>query len=139
MTETVMPLHAEQAAFKRVRKTTGTVRVATATRLRDHVIEEMLAEDHASVLRVDIGVVIDTVPDVRQEGDTTIIPVVEEVVVVEKKLFLKQEIRITRSRTMQPYREVVTLREQTAEITRTSGDGTLDLTPTTGDGDQDGQ
>jgi hypothetical protein len=36
---------------------------------------------------------------VRQEGDTTIVPVVEEVLVVERRLMLKEEIRIKRVRT----------------------------------------
>ncbi len=34
----------------------------------------------------------------RQEGDTLILPVVEEVLVVEKRLMLREEIRITRKR-----------------------------------------
>jgi stress response protein YsnF len=41
---------------------------------------------------------VDKVPEVRTEGSTTIIPVIKEVAVVEKKLMLIEEIHITRQR-----------------------------------------
>jgi len=52
------------------------------------------------------------VPPISQEGDTTIIPVVEEIVVVERRLVLKEEVRIRRVRTKEQHQETVVLRER---------------------------
>jgi len=58
------------------------------------------------------------VPSISQEGDTTIIPVVEEIVVVERRLVLKEEIRVRRVSTKEQHQETVVLREQEAVTTR---------------------
>jgi hypothetical protein len=56
---------------------------------------------------------------VREEGDTTILPVVEEVVVFERRLILKEEVHIRRVQVAERYTKTVTTREQTAEINGT--------------------
>ena len=114
----VLPLYAEQVAIsKRVRKTR--VQVARTTRTREAVVEEDLAHEQVVVERVAIGRVVDAVPEVRQEGDVTILPVMEEIVVVERRLILKEEVHIRRVRTTERHVETVTLREQEAAVTRT--------------------
>lgn len=65
-----------------------------------------------------IGRIVDAVPHIREEGDTTIMPVVEEILVVERRLILKEEVRIRRIHVSNHHREMVTLREQEAVITR---------------------
>ena len=57
-------------------------------------------------------------PVTRVEGDTTIIPVVEEVLYTEKRLFLREEVRVTRRRTTEHFHDTVALRHQEAVITR---------------------
>lgn len=59
-------------------------------------------------------------PQIRFEGDTTIVPVVEEVAVVQKRLVLREEIRITKRRRERRERMQVPLRRERAEVTRTS-------------------
>jgi stress response protein YsnF len=54
----------------------------------------------------------------RVEGDTTIIPVVEEIVVVEKRLVLVEEVRIRQITTSEDVTVPVTLRRQTATVER---------------------
>ena len=61
---------------------------------------------------------IEVAPPISHEGDITIIPVVEEIVVVERRLVLKEEIRIRRVSTKEQHQETVVLREQEAVITR---------------------
>ena len=68
--------------------------------------------------RVPINRPIDAVPAIREEGDTTIMPVVEEILVVERRLILKEEIRMRRTKVSQPHRETVVVRDQEAVITR---------------------
>ena len=114
----IMPLHAEQVSVsKRVRKTQ--VRVARTTRTRDILVAEDVARHQVIVERVPIGRTVDAVPEVRQEGDVTIIPVVEEVVVVERRLVLKEEVHMRQVRTTERHVETVSLREQQATVTRT--------------------
>ena len=137
-TELVIPLHAEQVEVERVRRETGKVRVATKTETHEQLIEEVLSGVRARVVRVDIGTMVDVMPDVREEGDTTIIPVVEEVLVIEKRLMLKEEIRITRERTSSVHSQTVLLRKQHAVVTRTHGEQASIPAQPNMDGKQDG-
>ena len=45
--------------------------------------------------RVAIDQWVDEAPPIRNEGETLVVPVVEEVLVVEKRLRLREEIRLT--------------------------------------------
>jgi stress response protein YsnF len=90
------------------------------TRTRDHLIDEVLARTSVEVNRVPIGRLIDTMPAIKEEGDFTIVPIVEETLVVERRLMLKEELHIRRMQTTERYQQTVKLRYQTAEVTRTS-------------------
>jgi len=115
----VLRLFAEDAAVSRQVLETGRVRVAKVTRTRDHLIDELLAHTRFEVNRVPIGRLIDTMPPIKEDGDLTIVPTVEETVVVERRLMLKEEIHIRRVLTNERYQQTVKLRYQTAEVTRT--------------------
>jgi stress response protein YsnF len=52
----------------------------------------------------------------------TILSVVEEVVVVERRLVLKEEVHLRRVQTTERHVETVTLREQDITVTRTDID-----------------
>jgi stress response protein YsnF len=55
----------------------------------------------------------------RHEADGTyVLPVLEEVLVVERRLVLREEIRMRLVTTEAPVEEVVTLRRQRAEVER---------------------
>jgi uncharacterized protein (TIGR02271 family) len=114
----VVRLYAEDATVSRQTVETGRVRVAKVTRVRDHLVDELLARTNVEVERVPIGRVIDAMPTVKDEGDLLIVPVVEETVVVERRLVLKEELHIRRVQTKERYRDTVKLRYQTAEVTR---------------------
>ncbi len=57
----------------------------------------MFREEY-NIERVAVGKIVTDTPVQRQEGDTLILPVTEEVLVTEKRLLLREEIRITRRR-----------------------------------------
>jgi uncharacterized protein (TIGR02271 family) len=82
------------------------------------VVDLPLEKEEVEVERVAVGRVVETAPEIRREGDTLIVPLVEEVLVVEKRLVLREEVRVTtrRSQTRQPQR--VMLRSEEAEIER---------------------
>ena len=113
--EAVLPLYAEQIVVARHRLERK-VQVHLRTASRDHAVDELLTHERVEIERVPIGRQIDAVPADRQEGDTTIIPIVEEVVVVHRQLVLKEEVRMRRVRITEHHRETVSLREQEATV-----------------------
>jgi stress response protein YsnF len=115
--ELTIPLSAEEAEVTRRNTVTGRVTVSTVTKARDELIDELLTNEHAEIERVPIRQLVDAVPGIREEGDTTVIPVVEEVLIVERRLFLKEEVRVRRVKTMTRHQQTVALREQDAVIT----------------------
>jgi len=74
-------------------------RYEKATPERDVTVDEPLFTEDVTVERVPVNRLVDSAPQSRQDGDTTIIPVVEEVITVQKRLLLREEVRITRRRT----------------------------------------
>ena len=118
--EIILPLHVEEVSFSR-RKVERDVKVHIQTTRHDRVVDEPLVHEKIEIERVPIGRPVETAPPVREEGDTTIISVVEEVLVVERRLILKEEIRLHRVRTTEQHRELVTLRDQQVVIERREG------------------
>ena len=114
----VLELLEERAEVSRRIVAGQTVRVSTATHLHEQQVDEALARETVDIERVPIGRVVDAIPDVRQEGDVMIVPVMEEVLVLERRLVLKEEVRIRRVRTTEQHRETVQLRQQVATVTR---------------------
>ncbi len=55
-----------------------------------------LRSERVEVERVPLGRVVESAPPVREENGVTIIPVMEEVVVTETRLVLKEELHIRR-------------------------------------------
>jgi stress response protein YsnF len=127
-TEIVLPLHAEEVSVER-RKLVRDVRVHVHTVSHDHLIDEAVAHETVEIERVAIGRPVDAVPPVREEGDMTVVSIVEEVLVVERRLVLKEEIRVRRVRTTERHRETVSLREQKAVIERAEPGASLSVLP----------
>lgn len=97
---------------------TGRVRVATETDLVEETASVLLARDTVEVVRVPIDREVDEMPEMRTEGEVTIIPVVEEVLYVAKRLVLKEELHVRRQVTEEQVDVPVTLRKQRAVIER---------------------
>ena len=93
---------------------------------REVTLDERLFADEVAVERVPVNRIVDQMPETRQEGDVLIVPVVEEVLMVQKRLLLKEEVRIQRRRNevQQPRRIVLTDDE-----TRVIGSDGRDITP----------
>jgi uncharacterized protein (TIGR02271 family) len=116
--EMVLPLHAEEIAITKDQVVTGKVRVATVTREREARIDEFLTRQEVEIERKPIGKLVDRVPPVRQRGETIIVPVVEEVVTVVRRLVLKEELRIRRINKREKHKQRVTIRRQEVLIER---------------------
>ena len=116
--QTRIPLLAEEVSVSKKQIVTGQVKISTVTRQHEELVEALLEHDNVEIERTTVGREVDQAPMVREEGDTLIIPIVEEVVVVERRLVLKEEVRIRRKRETQPYQQRVVVRKQEAVITR---------------------
>ncbi len=123
-----IPLHIEDVSIER-RKVERKVRVHVHTISHDHLVDEALARETIEIERVAIGQPVDAAPPVREEGDVTVISVVEEILVVERRLILKEELRLRRVRTTERHRETVTLREQQVVIERAEPGASLSVLP----------
>ena len=93
--ETAIPRVAEEIDVQKRRVETGRVRATKVVRERQEVVDEPLARDEVDVQRVAVNRVVAGSVGTRQEGDTLIIPLLEEVLVVEKRLLVREELRIT--------------------------------------------
>jgi stress response protein YsnF len=118
--EETLQLHAEEAVVGTRLLQGETVRVATVTHVREHVVEVPVAHEIIEVEHVPIGKVVEVAPAIRHEGDVTILPVMEEVevVVIHRRLILKEEIHVRRRQVTETHRETISLRTQTAVVTR---------------------
>lgn len=90
----VLPVVNEELNVGRRQVETGKVRVSTRPHEREQVIDVPLRHDEVHIERVPVNKIVDDWVPVRTEGDVTVIPVLEETVVVEKRLFLKEEVRV---------------------------------------------
>ena len=114
----VMPLIAEQMTVEKRFVETGGVRIRKVVREREETFDEPLVREQVQVERVPVGRPVDAPVPIRYEGETMIVPLVEEVLVVEKRLLLKEELHITRRQEMVHEPQTVTLRTEEAVIER---------------------
>lgn len=127
--ETVLvPLVAETAHVRKRVVETGRVRVSTHTETVEQVLRDTLRSETVGVTRIPINRTLEEgepAPQVRDEGGVTIIPVLEEVLVVEKRLVLKEEVHIRRTDSGEDVEVPVTLRRQRAVVERVSPEGEI--------------
>lgn len=71
---------------------------AARAEVKPVLVDEPLYVEDVEVERVPVNRIVDGPVETRQEGDITIIPVVEEVVSIQKRLLLKEEVRVRRRR-----------------------------------------
>ena len=64
---------------------------------------EALYRENCDIKRVPMKRLLDKPAEPRQEGDTLIVPLMEEVLVLEKRLLLREELHITRRREQNPH------------------------------------
>ena len=116
----VVPVLVEELDAQKRLVETGKVRITKVVRERETLVDEPLFHDKVAITRVPMQRVVDGPVPVREENGTTIISIVEEVLVVEKRWMLREEIHIHKQRieTHQPQR--ITLRSEEVQVERVS-------------------
>ncbi len=114
----VVPIVAEQLEVQKRKVEAGGVRIRKTVSEREEVVDEPLMREEVHVKRVPVGRVVDGPVPVRHVGNTMIVSLLEEVLVVEKRLMLKEELHITKEQ-VESYRpQRVRLRTEEAVIER---------------------
>jgi uncharacterized protein (TIGR02271 family) len=113
-----IPLMDEELRVEKVGIATGKVRITTVVDVTEEMARACLEEETVDVERVPIGREVDVAPSMRTEGDVVIFPVVEEILIVEKRLVLKEELHIRRRVTHENVEVPVTLRKERAVVER---------------------
>jgi uncharacterized protein (TIGR02271 family) len=122
VSEEIIPLVEETATVGKRQVVTGRVRVQTVTDTIDELAHADVKRETVEVTRIPVDKIVETAPDIRTEGEVTIVPVLEEVLVVEKRLVLKEELHIRRRVAAETVEVPVTLRKQRAIVERIAPD-----------------
>lgn len=112
----VVPVTEEQLKVDKEKKITGGVRVEKSVHEVEETVDEPLMEQTVEVRRVPVDEFVEEAATTQQRGKTTVIPVHEEVLVVHKKLRLKEEIHITRHEMTRQESATVLLRREEATV-----------------------
>jgi len=108
----VIPVVEEQVQVLKRAVETGKVHIKKVVQEREETVDVPLRAEEIEVRRVAINRTVDGPVSIRHEGDTLIIPLLEEVLVVQKQLRLKEEVHVIKKQTEQRRPEQVTLRHE---------------------------
>lgn len=107
-----IPVIEEQLRIDKKVVQTGTVSISKEIREEDVEIETPVIRELVDIEHVPINQYIEKPPEIRHEGDTMVIPVLREEVVVTKRWLLVEEIRVTKSKAQAPDSQVVKVRKE---------------------------
>ena len=121
--ELVIPVIEEELDTGTRAVKTGSVRVDKHVEKRIRRIHAPLLHEDVEVRRVPVNRVVEDIPPARRSGNTVIVPVVEEELVVTKRLVLKEEIHLIKRRTRNRIEKEVELNREHAEVHRLDTEG----------------
>ena len=118
-----IPLAAERLRVGTRLRRTGIVRVSTRVERRTVIVDPPLRRQRIEIRRRRVDRFVDRPPEVRREGDTLIVPIVEEVVITRLKVV--EEVAITLRRSVERRPQRVELRRERAVVERLASDEPL--------------
>ena len=115
----VVPVYQEALTIGKRTVETGRARIAKHVTERSEVVDEPLLRedvqiDHVPINRIWVG----PPPQPRYEADTMVVPLLEEVLVVEKRLMLREELHIRRVQHTVHDPQTVVLRSESVTVER---------------------
>jgi uncharacterized protein (TIGR02271 family) len=120
MNEHRIPVIEERARVEKRIVERGVVKIDATIKEHVETISEALTHEEVEIRHVPMDLEVDVVPEVRQEGDVVIIPVVEERIVVSKRLVLTEELHVHRRKVSEHASIPVTLRSTDIAVQRES-------------------
>ncbi len=113
-----IPIIEEQIHIDKQLVEKGVVRLSKKVYQENVEVDVPLIHEEHDINRVPVNQYIDAPPAVRYEGETMIIPVLREEVVVQKRLVLVEELHITKKLVQTQSHQQVTLRKEEVVVDR---------------------
>ncbi len=123
--DVVVPVFAEELHADAVPVETGGVRVTKRLETHDEVLAQELRKTHVDVKRVRTDRVVDGPQPMRREGNILIVPVVSEVLRIEKQWVVTEEIHITQTEERNTVEQRVQVNREVPEIERLDAQGNV--------------
>ena len=114
----VIPVAEERIVVRKRQVDGATTRIVKRVLEDTQTVDETLLGEEVEVKRVKVDRHVEAAEPIRSEGDTTIIPLYEEVLVVEKRLVLAEELHVTKKQTERREPQTVTLRREEVSVER---------------------
>jgi uncharacterized protein (TIGR02271 family) len=122
--EVYIPVIAEEVVIEKERVVRGAVRAHKRVETYEEVVDTPITSEEVIVERLTINTIVDDLaPNIREENGVLIIPVVEEILVVEKRLLLREEVRLSKRLTTTSVPQKITLRREVVDIERVDSSG----------------
>lgn len=115
-TPVVIPVVEEQLAVRTRTTQTGGVRIRKTVHTREEQVDEAAFREDVEVEHVRIDKIVDKALEAHYDGDTLVLPLHEEILVLEKRLLLREELRIRKRRVAERTPQRVLLRSEEAVI-----------------------
>jgi len=116
--QVVLPVVQEELDVEKHTVESGRIRVNKRVETTESVIDEPLLVQSYDIERTAVNRIVEEAPTPRYDGDTLVLPILEEVLVVEKRLILREEVRITPKREQVRDPQTHTLRREHVEVER---------------------
>ena len=116
--EEIIPVIQEDVVIGTERITTGTVRVRTVLHEDEHAIDEPITTTDVEVKRIPVDLWTDEPIADRVEGDTRIISVHREEIIVQRRLHVVEEVHVTLRKREERHREIVRTRQTQVVVDR---------------------
>jgi uncharacterized protein (TIGR02271 family) len=112
----VLPLAEETLRIEKRSVSRGLKTIRSVTEESEELVTSDLLREEVVIDRIPVGKEVSVAPPVRTEGEVTIIPVLEEVVHIAKRLVLVEEVHVRRVTHVEQKTVPVRLRKQRALI-----------------------
>jgi uncharacterized protein (TIGR02271 family) len=115
----IIPVIQEQVIIEKEVVETGKVKVSKTVSEETASLNIPLIQESYDVQRRPVKEVLDTPPGIRYEGETIVVPVMREILIVEKKYELIEEVRLTKRTSSVPHIQEITLLKEHVHVERT--------------------
>jgi uncharacterized protein (TIGR02271 family) len=122
----VIPIIEEEVTIEKHIVPTGKVNITKTVKEIDEIVDVPTYKGEVTVDRIPVNTFVEKHPPIRQEGETMIIPVVQEQIVMVKKLLLVEELHVHNRVVESHHPQTVTLLKEEVEVVRTAQNEHLD-------------
>jgi stress response protein YsnF len=116
--EEIIPVIEERVVIGTEQATTGTVRVRTMTHEEEHAIDEPVRINDVVIKRVPVDRWTDEPVADRIEGETRIISIHREEIIVQRRLHVIEEVHVALRRREERHREIVRTQQTQVVVER---------------------